>query len=162
MEGEPEAGARPSGASAGGDPRFVDVPFSRLAADKLEGACGVVEGSLDGGDDVLSLGNVTIVDCDDGDAGFQIRFDGGSGLVSRLPTSAVDVEEEGRWLVGFRLPEIEDVPFVWSVREVFDGWRYGILAGRFGHGFGGFVGLAGCRRRRGVLRMSAESDASGE
>lgn len=115
MEGEPQAGAGACGAAAGGDARFVDVPFGRLAADSLEGACCVVKGCLDGRDDILRLGDVSVVDGDYGDTGLEVGFHGGARFVTGLPSTAMDVKEKRGGLVRFGFPEVENVSFVRSV-----------------------------------------------
>lgn len=79
----------------------------------------------------------------------------------------MDVEEEGGGLFGFGFPEIENVPFVGTVFEIFDGWRDCIFAWRLGRifcglgvrlGRGGGCGLGGSALGLGcgVLRLGAE------
>lgn len=148
VEGEPQAGAGTGGASAGCDAGFVEIPFGGLAPNELKGACGVVEGSFYWWNDVLGLRDIAVVDGNNGDTGLEVGFNGSAGLVTGLPAASVDVEKDWGWLVRLGFPEVEDVSFVRTVFEVFDGGRNGVFPRGFGSGLrrcGSFCGLSGGR-----------------
>ena len=149
VEGEPEAGARAGRTAGGADAGFVEIPSSGLAADKLQGARGVVERGLDGRGDALGLGvfDETIVDRDDGDALGEQSLDVDefvhAFLFAVLPAAAVDDEDEGRGRGRSGAPEIKDVALVRAVADLgergFDDGR--IFGGGLFRGFRFGLGL---------------------
>lgn len=114
------------------------------------------------GHHVLRLGYVAVIDCDDGDAGFEIGFDGCAGFITSLPTAAVDVEQERRWLVGLGFPKVENVALVRAVFEVFDRGRNGGFSRGLRCWFGGLVGFCCWGLRCCVLCICAEGQAGRE
>ena len=84
--GEPHAGCGSGGASRNGDPLGIEIPFLGLAAEKLDGPGGVMDGSRQefrAGETVIDRGiAVTLV---------ELVGPDGLMLLAAQPTAAVDM-----------------------------------------------------------------------
>ena len=125
VKGQPEAGAGSRGAPAGGDSLGVEVPVSRLAADKLQGPGGVVQARLDRRlypllDGVL---NEPIFDAYNRQVGRQQFREKGREFaepVAAPPAAAVDEKDHRRRVLGRRSRRLPDVQNLLGMRSVGD------------------------------------------
>src|SRR6185369_2176673 len=104
VKGEPERCAGTGRTAIGGDSGLVDIPILAFGADELNCTGTVAKHVLDG-----RVGAVAVIDGGERRAGIEAISNravvAGFGLVTGDEATAVDEDDNGRWLVGLGLPE---------------------------------------------------------
>ena len=123
MERDPEARAGAGRTAGEGDLGLIEVPLLGLTAGELEGAGGVIHRTLHRRDEAVG-GRVldrTVFDRDDRDAGVEgwLEQAAHDRPVAAAPAAAMDIEEQGRGLVGLRAPEVDPLHPVRAIGHVF-------------------------------------------
>ena len=122
MEGQPEARAGSGGAARQGDLGLIEIPVLGLTAGELQGAGAVEHRAFDRRDESVGRGVLdrTVFHGDHGDARFECGLEhvADHGAVAAGPAAAVDVEEQGRGLVGLRTPEVDPLHAVRTIGDV--------------------------------------------
>ena len=123
MKGEPERRTGSRRTAGRGDALFIDVPLGGFAADELQSARGVVQRpfhwrrlAVGGG-----FGDEAVFHGDDGNAGLEYGGEHpgeAAETTAAHPTAAVNKEEQGRRLVGFGFPEMQDLLEMRAVGDV--------------------------------------------